>query len=393
MTTARQNLPLAKVKPNWDFWGLIDLRGNYVLEPIWKEIYAWKDGMARLEKVSSRMDHTSRTDLCNGQYGFVNTSGKMITDLSFGNAADFSNGLAAVAQNGEWGFIDKDGQLVVPYRFEHVRDFGNEGCIVSLDNKWGLIGRDGQWKLENNFERLSDFAFGMAVAVVKNKTTGKGEHPFIIDSSGNKIVDLPKEWGWFKPVSEKLILIGTSSGYPGERFYGFMDLQGRIKSQPQFYTTSDTSFDTGQFREGKLWVETKDGRSGYVNEEGEFEQVNASSPVIRLKEDKQATHAFDEVLNFSEGLAVARQGDHWGVIDANSRVVIDFRFRRRIVRSTADKGLFFSDYFPQFSCGLIGICEERDTIYSGYMDKEGKTAIGLQFRIAQPFYSFASPDL
>ena len=61
----------------------------------------------------------------------------------------------------------------------------------------------------------------------------------------------------------------------GERIYGFMDLQGRIKSKPQFYTTSDSLFDTGQFTNGKLFVETKDGKKGYVNEE-EFEISNTS---------------------------------------------------------------------------------------------------------------------
>ena len=386
MTTDKQHIGIAKVKPNWDFWGLIDLNGKYVLEPICHTISDWKDGIARLEKVSTKIDVGGNwTNHYNGEYGYINANGKMITDFSFGYAYDFSSGLAAVNKNKKWGFIDKNGQLVIPFQFDNVHSFQQEGCIVSLNNKLGLIDRNGKWKLENTFESLSDFAFGLGVASTKNGLIFKEQHKFIIDTNGNKIVDLPKEWAWFKPVSEKLILIGTTSGYPGERIYGFMDLQGRIKSKPQFYTTSDSLFDTGQFTNGKLFVETKDGKKGYVNEEGEFEISNTSISE-NIKNEIQL-RPFDEVLEFSEGLAVARKGELWGIIDENNKVVIDFKFGKRFVRSVGDKGLFFTDHFPKYSCGLIGICEERDTIYSGYIDREGKTAIDLKFRIAEPFYS------
>ncbi|MEZ4804387.1 MAG: WG repeat-containing protein [Bacteroidia bacterium] len=386
MTSEKQHIGIAKVKPNWDFWGLIDLNGKYLLEPICQDIFDWKDGIARLEKVSAKIDVGGNwTNHYNGEYGFINANGKMITDFSFGYANDFSSGLAAVYKNKKWGFIDRNGQLVIPFQFDNVHSFQQEGCIVSMNKKWGLIDRNGKWKLENTFESLSDFAFGLSVASTKNGLIFKEQHNFIIDSNGNKILDLPKEWAWFKPVSKKLILFGTASGYPGERIYGFMDLHGRIKSKPQFYTTSDSSFDTGQFTNGKLFVKTKEGKKGYVNEEGEFE-ISNSAISDNVKSEIQH-RPFDEVLDFSDGLAVARKGELWGVIDENNKLVVDFKYKRRTCRTVGDKGLFFNDHFPKYSCGLIGICEERDTIYSGYIDKEGKTAIELKFRIAQPFYA------
>lgn len=385
MAVNKQPIGLAKVKPNWDFWGLIDLNGNYVLDPICRNIYGWRDDIARLEKVPTKIDTGGTwTNHHNGQYGFINSNGTMITDFSFGDATDFSSGLAAVNQNKKWGFINTNGQLAIPFHYDHVHSFQQESCIVSLNNKWGLIDRNGKWKLENSFESLSDFAFGLSVASTKSGSLFKEQHHFIIDTNGNKIVDLPKEWAWFKPVSEKLILIGTTSGYPGERIYGFMDLQGRIKSKPQFYTTSDSSFDTGQFINGKLFVETKEGKKGYINEEGEFEISNTSIPE-NIKTEPQH-RPFDEVLEFSEGLAVARKGELWGVIDSNNKVNIDFKYRRRFCRAVGDEGFFFTEHFPKFSCGLIGVCEERDSIYSGYINKEGQTAIELKFRIAEPFY-------
>lgn len=56
-----------------------------------------------------------------GTYGFVDSTGKMVTNFEYKFARKFSEGLAAVAnQKGEYGFIDKTGNLVVPYKYYNV---------------------------------------------------------------------------------------------------------------------------------------------------------------------------------------------------------------------------------------------------------------------------------
>lgn len=374
----------ARVKPNWDFYGLIDLKGNYVLEPIFKTIHNWKNGIARLEKTAAKIDFGGkRTKYSNGQFGFVNSDGNLITDFSFTYAKDFSEGLAGVYKNNKWGFIDATGQLVIPHAFDNASDFKEGLCQVSQNDKWGVIDKKGNWVLKNEYDSLSAFDFGLAIAE-KKEGLFNGIKSFVIDKQGNRIVDLPKEWVWFKPVSEKLILIGTTSGYPGERFYGFMDLQGKIKSKPQFYTTSDSLFDTGQFKNGKLYVETKEGKKGYINEDGEFE--HSVTPSEGSKDTHVNERPFDEVLEFAEGLAVARKGKLWGVIDQDNNVVVDFKFQKRMWRTVGDTGLYLSGHFPKYSCGLLGIEDERDeTVFAGYIDKKGQIAIDLKFRIIEPF--------
>ena len=70
--TDKQKTGIAKVKPNWDYWGLIDLNGNYVLEPICHSISNWYDGIARLEKVPTKIDVGGNwTNHLNGEYGFI----------------------------------------------------------------------------------------------------------------------------------------------------------------------------------------------------------------------------------------------------------------------------------------------------------------------------------
>ncbi len=406
-----ENIAMAVVKPNWDYMGLINLKGEYVIEPDNKNIWDWKEGFAVVEKVISKIDVSDNfKNHFNGQYGFVNAQGKLITDFSYGYANSFSRGIAAVNKASKWGFIDKTGDLIIPCQFEEVKQFGEEGCPVKLGGKWGFLSREGKWILPNQFAHLSNFEYGMAVASYKKKYIENGGK-ILIDINGNKIIDLPDEWGWFKPVSDKLILIGTNSGFPGGRTYGFMSLDGNIVTPPQFYTNSDYLFSTGVLSEGMLTVMNDKNQYGYVNEAGELTipiQFQYASPfkdgMAKVKKDgnfyfidkkgnmtsyvepQTIQRPFDEVLEFSEGLAVARKGDLWGVIDEQNSVVIDFKYQRRNGRRVEDRGLFFSEYFPKFSCGVLGIQEEfGNNINSGYLDKNGELAIELKFRMACPF--------
>jgi WG containing repeat len=412
MITSQQNIAIAKVKPNWNFWGLINTRGEYIVEPIYPTIYDWKDGIALLEKVPSKIDVGGKwTNHYNGQYGFVRSTGKFITDFSFGYANSFYGGFAAVNKNKKWGFIDTSGSLTIPFKFDNIRQFQREGCIVLADNGWGLIDRKGNWVLNNVFENLFSFSFGLAVAEISSGFLFKQSHKFIINSNGDKIVDLPKEWDWFQPVSEKLILIGTSSDYPGRRTFGFMDLTGKIVTQPQFYADSDNLFDVGEFCDDMLQVRNKQGLYGFVNIYGEltiplqFHSANyfnngiakvsindeiffidKSGTKISYEEPGELKRPFDEILDFSEGLAAARKVNLWGIIDDNNNVVVDFKFGRRVFRTENDSGLFFSEYNPQYSCGLIGINEEKgNDIYAGYLGSKGEIAIDLKYKVAEPF--------
>jgi|GEM_PF-3237592 len=409
---SQQNIPVAKVKPNWDYWGLINTNGDYVVDPIYPTIYDWKDGIAVLEKVPSKIDVGGKwTNHYNGQYGFVRSTGEFITDFSFGYANSFSGGFAAVNKNKKWGFIDTSGSLTIPFKFDNIRQFQQEGCVVLANNGWGLIDRKGNWVLHNVFANLLSFSFGLAVAEIKSGFLFKQSHKFIINSNGDKIVDLPKEWQWFQPVSEKLILVGTSSGYPGSRTFGFMDLTGKIITQPQFYTDSDNLFTVGKFCDGMLAVSNKQGLHGFVNTDGElaiplqFHSVNyftngiakvsindetffidKSGTKIKYEEPEELKRPFDEVLTFAENRAVARKGNLWGVINENNEVIVPFRFKRRIFRTEGDSGQFFTEYYPQYSCGLIGVNEERNgNINAGYMDRNGAIAIDLKYKVAEPF--------
>lgn len=66
-----------------------------------------------------------RIRLPNGKMSHLRWRRKSVLPGQFDQAADFSDGLAAVKQSGKWGYIDRTGRAVIPPRFLRVERFWN----------------------------------------------------------------------------------------------------------------------------------------------------------------------------------------------------------------------------------------------------------------------------
>ena len=90
--------------------GYLGRDGKYVIPPSFDGGDAFSEGIARI-KVGK-------------QYSYINTSGKRITSTLYEQAADFSDGLAAVSRDGKlWGYLDKTGKEVIPCRYLEAESF------------------------------------------------------------------------------------------------------------------------------------------------------------------------------------------------------------------------------------------------------------------------------
>ena len=67
----------------------------------------------------------------NRNWGFIDLKGNYVIEPQYKDARSFSFGLAAVFDGKKWGFIDKDGKLAIDYQFFDVGYFNVEGyCMV-----------------------------------------------------------------------------------------------------------------------------------------------------------------------------------------------------------------------------------------------------------------------
>lgn len=70
-----------------------------------------------------------------GQYGYINSNGKIVIPVQFSKAHDFSEGLAAVETDSGWGFIDAKGNSIIkPTLSNEPGDFHDGLAVVEKRN-------------------------------------------------------------------------------------------------------------------------------------------------------------------------------------------------------------------------------------------------------------------
>jgi hypothetical protein len=110
-----------------------------------------------------------------GTWGYVDPTGKPVIQNLYRDAADFSEGLAAVtdATTGRCGYVDRAGQVAIPLRFASCGPFSGGLARVDLSaHDWdgervAFVDREGKIRIQGDaskppFRAASDFVDGLA---------------------------------------------------------------------------------------------------------------------------------------------------------------------------------------------------------------------------------------
>ena len=117
------------------------------------------------------------------KWGYVNQVGKVVIEPQFGDAKDFSVGLALVRINNKRGFIYPVGVRLAPipvnYKWEFInregKFFDNAGTFseglrrVKIGDKWGYVNQVGKVVIEPQFDDAEDFSVGLAAIKISDK--------------------------------------------------------------------------------------------------------------------------------------------------------------------------------------------------------------------------------
>lgn len=106
-------------------WGFTDRNGKIVVEPIYDEVYSYKDDLCCVEK--------------NELFGFINRDGEEVVPIIYELALSFSEGLACVYKGGLCGYINDKNDMVVDFKFDAGTSFEEGSCRVKRDGKWGEL--------------------------------------------------------------------------------------------------------------------------------------------------------------------------------------------------------------------------------------------------------------
>jgi len=265
--------------------------------------------------------------------GYIDQTGEVVIEPRFEAAHRFVEGAAAVRVNEIWGYIDELGRQVIDPRFEIAMDFSEGLATVLLNRQWGFIDKTGALRIKADFDRANSFSEGLA-CVVWNGKAG------YINKGGEWII---------KPRFEKMNSLGDqqmlASFWEGlavfkrDNRYGFINMKGDVAIEPQFDRAE-------RFSEGLAAI-TIAGIKGYIDKSGNI----AIAP------------RFEDAGAFSQGLAAVKLAGKWGFVDQTGTVVITPRF----------------DSVIGFKNGLAQVwIWDGDT---GYIDETGKFVWRANWRL------------
>ncbi len=313
-----------------------------------------------------------------GKNGFIDESGnvKFMLPEEVYTIFPFSQGLAVAGKrvpntNGQWGFLDDTGKYAIEANFVMVKPFSEGLAAVvfkeneNADSSVGYIDQSGHIVIPPKFsaDGLSERGFSEGLAAVKVYKQGKGNWGYT-DKSGNVVIE--PQFAAAGPFSQGRAMVGIAEpSWSGDYKWGFIDTKGRWIAKPQYQSA-------GEFSEGLAPVLMND-KVGFIDLRGQIAIEPQFGP-----DGAAACVNFGRVgaSRFSEGLAavqlrVSEWGKEWGFIDQHGNWVIR----------------------PAFACAapfseglaLIGVRPDEGAWRFGYIDKTGAIIIKPQFSQASSF--------
>lgn len=171
----------------------------------------------------------------NGLYGVINPRGQYVVECKYSKIYPFSEGYAAVlSKDNKIGFIDSYGEEVVPCKYEFDKydkyRFSEGRAAVESGGLYGYVDVKGNVAIDFQFSTARDFQDGFAIVFRPEKGAA------FIDPQGKIIADL-KAYTYFEKYAEGLV--GATKG----KKQGFLDKTG--KEVIPFDFTSVTVFSEG----------------------------------------------------------------------------------------------------------------------------------------------------
>lgn len=156
-----------------------------------------------------------------------------------------SEGLRAIKKNGQYGFVDSQGRLRIANRYDDIQPFKEELAAIKIRGKWGFINHEDKIAIQPVYEEVSAFSNGFSL--VKQKGL-QG----LIDKKGKQI--LPTRYESVKILSHGNLLIQQ------DKLYGLADAGGRILINPKYHTLED--------RNNNYVIVERDGKYGVISLQG-----------------------------------------------------------------------------------------------------------------------------
>ncbi|MBD3187745.1 hypothetical protein GF325_12995, partial [Candidatus Bathyarchaeota archaeon] len=245
-------------------WGLLDGEGNLVKAPEFGDYKPFSDGVAWVNQGGKR-DEPSLVDpypdCMGGTWGLINTRGELLLDFKYEEVYPFKDGKALIKQDGRWCFIGKKGDIILHLdpRYESVMSVSKGLIQVVVEGKQGFINDQGEILLEPS---VDDVILNDECVWVKK------EQGWCIFNEKSGEVLVPEV-----QVDKIRFSSGKYSIITVDNKEGIMNEEGHVIVEPRF--TSVTPFRDGSswvYEGGYVagWSGIRGGKWGLINDKNEF---------------------------------------------------------------------------------------------------------------------------
>lgn len=414
--------------------------------------FEWFDGYKKMLSDQGRKDELERLNkrlepiLISGSrkvdpnkaYGYLNEKGEYAIQPKYWNAADFSDGLAAVclhpgSRNSfdqKYAFIDHHGKIAFNRTFYAAHQFhaGHAQVALTSTSLPEVIDSKGEL-LPDQYRNVQPFSDGLAAVELIDTTKAMGRGYLMGYVNTNLDLVIPAKFDVAGDFSNSRAIVGVTVGKIDRR-YGVIDKTGNFLIQPKYSDLREISPDKYSFRDNREYgiVETSGEEIVRMKlaDMGTFHEGMARIAVPKSAEDRRGNWVrgfmndagkivvkpiYDDVSDFSEGLAAVKKNDEWGYIDKTGAIVIDRQFTGAYpfseglaaVNTSVTKNPMFEGTFgfidktgkliipaiiygaQRFHEGFAAVRFRASQNTYGYIDKTGQVIVGPSLAHAEDF--------
>ena len=250
----------------------------------------------------------------NKKMGIFTLQGEQITGFEYDDEfiAQYSGIGYRVSKDKKRGIIDRQGKTIIEPIYDDVSTFtyGNKEIFkVKIEEKYGIANREGKLILPIEFKYIDDLNNHFLV-VSPEKKVG------LYDNKGNLLVSVKYNWITKTPSRNSSILVL----HEGEFSYNFLDKNNLTIFSENIseygYVLDEEKLKSPEGRKGLLYVKSKNGKFGILNEiKGTLDVPMVYDEII------QCANSGENNLYFS-----VRMGKKHGLINEKNEVLIPIKY-------------------------------------------------------------------
>ena len=298
MKSSKELYPALKNTKNGAIYGYINNKGEFIIQPKFDGAYDFDDNCLAIINE-------------NNKDGIIDLKGEYKVYPIYDSISQFKEDRAVFSKDGGMGVIDQNGNIITKKSYGIIGQFNEDRAVVgdskSGEYRYGYIDRNGKEIINLKYENANDFIDNIALVKIK-------DYEYILIDKDGKVLNSYKYY-LVSQYSDGFMVFSDKE----EGNYGYIDIDGNIRIKPMFTSASE-------FNDGIAIVSTEpnyNGPYGVINKKGDYIFSSIFSEIRYLGEGRLALGmAIGKPLGDDKFIAPSI----FAIGDTNGNVLTQFKY-------------------------------------------------------------------